>query len=193
MNNIVVKDNFLSDLDKEEIEKLLTSNYFAWFLTEERDKTTPLKCITDLKKSGFKNTHLIKESSQFCHMFYDDITDTKSKYYKLIEELLKKLKLNNKIIRAKSNYLSQNNSFKKKNFHTPHKDHYTNHIVVLYYVIDSDGDTLFFNKEGDIINRVSPKKGRCVIFDGDILHASQNPIKSKDRIVINIDLKNEED
>jgi len=60
-------------------------------------------------------------------------------------------------------------------------------------VIDSDGDTLFFNKEGDIINRVSPKKGRCVIFDGDILHASQNPIKSKDRIVINIDLKNEED
>lgn len=193
MNNIVVKDNFLSDLDKDEIEKLLTSNYFAWFLTEERDKTVPLKSITDLKKSGFKNTYLIKESPQFCHMFYDNITDTKSEYYRLIDELLKKLNLNNKIIRAKSNYLSQNNSFKKENFHTPHIDTNTKHIVVLYYVIDSDGDTLFFNKEGDIINKVSPKKGRCVIFDGNILHASQNPIKSKDRIVINIDLKNEED
>ena len=46
-------------------------------------------------------------------------------------------------------------------------------------------------KNGNIINRVNPIKGRCVIFDGDILHASQNPMNWSDRIVINIDLQNE--
>ena len=32
MKNIVVKDNFLTNLDKDEIEKLLTSNYFWYFV-----------------------------------------------------------------------------------------------------------------------------------------------------------------
>ena len=191
MENIVVKDNFLTDLDKDEIEKLLTSNYFPWFLSEIRHRTSTLQAMTDLKKLGFKNTSLINESPQFCHMFYDNITENISKYHKIVDELLLKLDLHNNIIRAKANYLSQSNSFTKDNFHTPHIDEQTKHNVVLYYVNDSDGDTLFFNKEGDIISRVTPKKGRCVIFDGNILHASQNPIKSKDRIVINIDLSHE--
>ena len=30
MKNIVVKDNFLTNLDKDEIEKLLTSNYWLF-------------------------------------------------------------------------------------------------------------------------------------------------------------------
>ena len=68
MKNIVVKDNFLTNLDKDEIEKLLTSNYFPWFLSEVRHRTSTLQAITDLKNSGFKNEKLILESTQFCHV-----------------------------------------------------------------------------------------------------------------------------
>ena len=191
MKNILVKYNFLTDIDKDEIEKSLTSNYFPWFITEERNRTSPLEDISNLNKLGFKNTSLIKESPQFCHMFYDNVTNNISNYHKVVDELLVKLDLNNNILRAKANYLSQNNSFTKDNFHTPHIDFKVKHKVVLYYVNNSDGDTLFFNKEGNIINRVNPIKGRCVIFDGDILHASQNPMNWSDRIVINIDLQDE--
>ena len=48
MKNILVKDNFLTDIDKDEIEKLLTSNYFPWFITEERNRTSPLEDISNL-------------------------------------------------------------------------------------------------------------------------------------------------
>ena len=51
-------------------------------------------------------------------MFYDNVTKNISNYHKVIDELLLKLDLHNDIIRAKANYLSQNNSFNKDNFHT---------------------------------------------------------------------------
>ena len=59
--------------------------------------------------------------------------------------------------------------------HTPHRDQITRHTVLLYYVNDTDGDTFFFNNKGDIVERVSPKKNRLVIFNGSRLHASSNP------------------
>ena len=80
-------------------------------------------------------------------MFYDNVTNNISNYHKVVDELLVKLDLNNNILRAKANYLSQNNSFTKDNFHT-HIDFKVKHKVVLYYVNNSDGDTLFFDKEG---------------------------------------------
>lgn len=65
----------------------------------------------------------------------------------------------------------------------PHVDLNFPHIVCLYYVNDTDGDTVFY--EGDKeINRVTPKKGRCVIFDGRIYHASSTPTLN-DRAIIN--------
>ena len=57
------------------------------------------------------------------------------------------------------------------------------HLVCLYYVNDSDGDTLFFNDKGDEIKRVSPKKGRIVFFEGSIPHCGSEP--SKLRSIIN--------
>ena len=64
------------------------------------------------------------------------------------------------------------------------------HIAFLYYVNDSDGDTIIFNeKEGHIgeltiKTRVSPKKGRLIIFGGNIYHAAGRP-KKDIRCVIN--------
>lgn len=73
-----------------------------------------------------------------------------------------------------------------------HIDENSQHIVLLYYVNNVDGDTcLFNNKRGEsydsfyktqletergdytnveLIDRISPKKGRVIIFDGALLH-----------------------
>lgn len=85
---------------------------------------------------------------------------------------------------------------------TFHIDHQRSHIVFLYYVNDSDGDTIITNKKYDfgmpdfidrdfyhsekdvIIERVTPKKGRVVVFDGRNYHAAGIP-KNNFRCVIN--------
>ena len=73
--------------------------------------------------------------------------------------------------------------------HSPHIDFYFPHKVLLYYVHDTDGDTIFydkFNNEYKEIYRVTPKKGSAVVFDGSIYHASTTPNLHQRRIAINI-------
>ena len=67
------------------------------------------------------------------------------------------------------------------------------HIVGLYYVIDSDGDTVIYNerKESEtytIKERVSPKQGRMVIFDGGLFHAAEQPLNNT-RCIINYNIE----
>jgi hypothetical protein len=86
-----------------------------------------------------------------------------------------------------------------------HIDLLTPHIVVLYYVCDSDGDTLIVDKKFDpakgeekeckytdykLLARVTPKKGRAVIFDGVYYHTAEQP-KSNIRCVINFNIEKE--
>jgi len=79
----------------------------------------------------------------------------------------------------------------------PHVDIPIPHLVCLYYVMDSDGETVFFNKMDDppgsprpsfdnyeIANKVEPKQGRIVLFNGSVYHANTLP-KNNMRCVIN--------
>lgn len=95
-----------------------------------------------------------------------------------------------------------------------HVDGYYDHLVFLYYVVSSDGQTLITDythnpsdsielvyekkytenlidvryEDCNIIKRVTPKKGRLVLFNGKHYHAGE---QSKDsiRCVINYNLK----
>lgn len=62
------------------------------------------------------------------------------------------------------------------------------HWTCLYYVNDSDGDTIFYDKNNKEIKRISPKKGRIVFFDGSIPHSGNYSTKNE-RIGVNINFK----
>ena len=66
-----------------------------------------------------------------------------------------------------------------------HVDMKIPHTVILYYVNDADGDTFFFDRNREIVDRITPKRGRMVVFDGNTLHASSMPTKDH-RISLNI-------
>lgn len=113
------------------------------------------------------------------------------------------------VLRIKVNLLLQDKTFTADNFNFPHIDILGSKSFI-YYVNDSDGDTIIFNEsfkgsEKDykddylgqphpvldffdqftIDQRVSPKKGRGVFFESDRYHASSNPSKNAVRFVIN--------
>ena len=81
----------------------------------------------------------------------------------------------------------------------PHCDMNKGGFTAIYYVNDSDGDTLIFNEktmdpflngeELSIKKRIKNKKGRFVMFNQDYLHTGMFPIKSDYRIVINFNFK----
>tara|TARA_R100001463_G_scaffold12998_2_gene34733 strand:+ start:9002 stop:9565 length:564 start_codon:yes stop_codon:yes gene_type:complete len=60
------------------------------------------------------------------------------------------------------------------------------HYVCLYYINDTDGDTIIFDDDRKEIQRITPKKGRIVFFDGSLEHCSSKPSKTT-RAVINVD------
>jgi hypothetical protein len=86
-----------------------------------------------------------------------------------------------------------------------HIDQHGDHLVVLYYVVDSDGDTIFVDKKsrGDEkergleakdykeLFRVTPKQGRAVVFNGRYYHTAEQPVKNK-RCIVNLDISYEE-
>lgn len=109
-----------------------------------------------------------------------------------------------KIYKARSFLqLPLNDTFKKSDVDSLHVDSPFSHLVFLYYVIDSDGDTILVNhKRTDVteyllesenfetLARIKPKKNRLVIFDGDYYHTAEQP-KDGVRCVINMNLLGE--
>ena len=66
------------------------------------------------------------------------------------------------------------------------------HFVMLYYVCDSDGDTIIYNEKVEsekytVKESVTPKQGRVVLFDGGLFHTAEQPI-SNTRCVVNYNL-----
>ena len=81
------------------------------------------------------------------------------------------------ILRSKANLQTQFTDNNNSYHNTPHKDF--------------DGDTILFNKDMTIKEKVSPKAGRLLFFDGSILHTGSHPVLSKYRMCVNIDLTEE--
>lgn len=151
-----------------------------------------------LNDSTFPNGNLtisenrIKKYPSFCHLAIMN-GESKTKIVPPIISIIKRISdegnLNvDSIHRVRFGmYLPIINSSLHNNIHTDMEEP---HTVCLYYVNDSDGDTFFFDDDNQIIERITPKKGRMVIFDGSILHASSMPVQSDYRISLNINYIN---
>ena len=85
-------------------------------------------------------------------------------------------------------------NLKDKTVDTPHVDLQQEHLVALYYVCDSDGDTIIYNERHEpadkvytVKQRVTPKQGRMVLFDGSLYHTAEQP-EHNVRCVVNYNL-----
>ena len=191
---IKVIDNYLPKEYVNNIEKLFlkpeinNSSEIAWFYndyTASKDKDY----IDRIKN----NKHFF-DSYQFTHIFYN-MGEKNSSHFDKIVRILEDTKVNwESIERAKANLTTPLPNSKPGDITVPHQDirpndnYYKNKkfISIIYYVHDTDGDTVFYDNEcKKIIKKVKPKKGRVVIFDSLIFHSYKRPVKSDKRVVIN--------
>ena len=136
----------------------------------------------------------------FKHIFDVDIIHKSIK--EIVNNCNKKISNKGDILEARSFLqLPLNVDFAGTGVDTPHLDRFTPHLVFLYYVCDSDGDTIIYDykteKEGDVpffedvkeLKRITPKQGRVVIFDGMYWHTAEQPTKDV-RCIINFNISN---
>jgi hypothetical protein len=181
-NQIYVIDNFLSLKDQK---SLLDDIVYSG-----NPKTYSF--INTLYNQNFPSN--ILPEKQFV-----DIQFTKNYILGVLE---KKMNLEvDKVIRIKTNWAFRELESKKDYIYPPHVDVFnTPHWVLLYYVNNSDGDTIFYNEtendfsQKDLISQLpnltikhkfTPKQGRAILFWGNRFHCGMPPVTSDFRILIN--------
>ncbi len=81
----------------------------------------------------------------------------------------------------------------------------TKHNSAIFYLNDSDGDTILYNEECPVRNkyrpeiedlteykRIAPKANRLLLFEGNYWHTGESPVDSARRVIINMNFGDEE-
>lgn len=172
--DIKVIDNFLSKSYHQELLKLMSSSNFDWYYNSNISYTQEPDKVLRLDEFGFT------------HMFWDENgirNSNTSKFWKPgLLQIMDAVDSDN-ILRSRGDMTMYSH---EEFIHDPHVDFFFPNTSVVYYVNDSDGDTIFYEDESlNIKDRVSPKANRLVAFKGHILHTGCSPTKHKNRIIIN--------
>tara|TARA_R100000458_G_C8255387_1_gene231567 strand:+ start:42 stop:611 length:570 start_codon:yes stop_codon:yes gene_type:complete len=170
-------------------QTLVSAGNFPWNLNEEGYEVN--KDIYKGIESKLNKKYKAKDTYQLVHPIYKENIVKPSLYYDYFIDLYKDIvktviKKDTRLLRMKVNLLFNTKKPTVNNFHLDSADD-NNYMSLIYYINDSDGDTLLY-KNGKLI-RVTPEAGKVLLFDGNIYHASSNPVKTKLRKVVNINFK----
>jgi hypothetical protein len=197
-----VFDDLLPSSLVDRIEQTLSDDYFNWFALDNLSLGNQEEKYNFTYKDGYKYIDTHGMSS----LIYKNDTwfESYGMYMmsrQIIDYVCEAENINlNRILRIKANFLTQNvdHSFDEMCINFPHTDNYSDHNVLVYYVNDTDGDTILFNQKFAVDDdkkdnielttavRVQPKRGRILMFDGLHYHTSQNPLNATTRMILNI-------
>ena len=179
---MVVKENFIETYD-DFLPSNLTDNLESVFFN--RDGCNPVLNFEYQENLSFNDNITLKGDVGFSNIFYwEGVCKTETIYLLQPFYHFCFFKNINPLFIIKGRYFLQPPT-NEIQVQPPHIDIEWPHWVFLYYVNDSEGDTIFYNEQKEIIKRVAPKKGRIAFFDGSIYHSASTPNTSP-RAVINI-------
>jgi len=170
-----VIDNFVPLNIVEDLQKTMLTGSFPWYFLE------------DITGNGIQKRPAM--------MHYFRTTDNyQSDYISILDPItnLFRFSFGNdyKMAQARS-FLQFPLGYKEDSPDSPHIDFNYKHLVLLYYVKDSDGDTILYDNTSITENssltemlRVTPSAGKAIIFDGEHYHTAMQPVNNT-RCVIN--------
>ena len=159
------------------------------------DEDFPWYYIDDVTASGdYENQKRGAFVHDYVHYEYGIESDFHYLFLDLIKKSCSKLKIKEVDALQGRSFLQLPTNIKREDVDSPHTDMQFKHFVMLYYVCDSDGDTIIYNekmiseKGFTVQKKVTPKQGRVVLFDGALYHTAQQP-NNNIRCVVNYDLR----
>jgi hypothetical protein len=185
-DKIYVFDNIISKEKQKNIETLLLSNQFSWYYVND---------ITTIDNK-------YQRRPGFCHTFYLNEKEN-SPHSNLVKEIVenscKKIKFKFQTIIQARTFLQVPLNIDNLAPDVPHIDLKEKHLVVLYYVLDNEADTILYKqkwnqktldlpKKLQVYKKIKPKQGTVLIFDGHYWHTAYQPTKSE-RCIINCNIK----
>jgi hypothetical protein len=174
----MIIENIISKELQDKLSEEITNGNFPWYYNNS----------TNYDQHGTEKD----DGYQFVHTVFKDNNIT-SPVFELLKPILQSfeehtsLKIVN-ILRIKINLLTPLKLSEEQIQNTIHTDiakdsPFTSVVSLIYYVVDSDGDTVVYD-DTDIIT-CTPKKGNAFYFNSIMDHRASNPIINKRRIVIN--------
>ena len=191
---ITIIDNFLSKTYYKSILELLSGHNFDWkYLENITDPENETKSVDNFNGYGLS------------HTFWDEKKRSLPPLGPYMEPLLYQIMDIAKcdfVLRARADMVTWS---KDEFIHPPHADFPFPNTASIFYVNETDGDTIIYKEQApivklgdmigqkrteeefvpEILERVSPKANRLVLFDGSLLHTGSSPTKHKNRILIN--------
>ena len=168
----LIINNFITNDAQIEILNALDSNTFPWYSIKPND---------DPNHSAQLDSVIFKHNDVYAAQYAPLIFPLLTAFEKQLNTKIKR------IDRVKCNLLLSRGEV----FINPyHVDSFENKKTLLYYVNDSDGDTVFYNQHypSSIVTeqqRVKHSQGTAVIFDSNQYHSSSCPVNTKIRLTIN--------
>ena len=172
---------------------------------DEIEDPFPWYYISDITDDKHANGDTFQGRFGFTHQYVTPeegiVCDFHSLFFGLIQNSCKKLNIKEIDVLNGRSFLQTPTNTPKDDVDSPHVDMIVPHFVMLYYVCDSDGDTLIYNEKTKFAacypdsemkftlkKKVSPKQGRVVLFDGIHWHTAQQPNHNV-RCIVNYDLR----
>ena len=184
-------DNFLGKSYYENILDLMVGPTFEWWYRSNSSSFQDRPDSTNFSEYGFS------------HTFWDEEKGATGRFASYIQPLLFQILDATDcdfLLRARVDMVTWTG--KEEFIHLAHTDYPFPNTASIFYINETDGDTIFYNVKPDDVpkdkvlkeyDRVSPKANRLVLFDGNLLHTGCSPTKYKNRILINSNYIKKED
>jgi len=189
-------DDLVEPAVADEIERLMVSGGFPWFFYTNVNGTVRPEDRAGHQTVIFDESRY-EESFGFSHLLFPtDQPNSPLFHYpkQLLGLFFNRYHIRpHKLLRVKANLLVRSARPSGARPFAPHVDMPVPHWVLIYYVNDSDGDTVILDKtypdreNASVLHSISPKKGRAILFDGRHYHCGTCPSEHDTRIVFNYD------
>ena len=191
---IYVIDDFIDTEYQEDIRNILMGDYqyrkkdFPWYYTED---VTGANDPDSQHRSALGHDYVVLEDED--NQTGERLSVFHYLFLPMLKDVCQKMKIKNINVLQGRSFLQFPLNLKDRSVDTAHVDLFNReHLVALYYVCDSDGDTIIYNEREKletytIKQKVTPKQGRIVLFDGSLYHTAEQPLNNV-RCVVNYNL-----